>query len=108
MKTQKEDDIIDSSEKKLLSRMEFVQTAALGVIASNSLSPCPAFADADNDKTFVHYKNSCDDNLEKYYRISGETIYNKQGKAFFHHMGRGATKPERLLDWIDFWENNKQ
>ena len=62
----------------------------------------------DNDKTFVHYKNSCDDDLEKYYRISGETIYNKQGKAFFHHMGRGATKPERLLDWIDFWENNKQ
>ena len=24
----------------------------------------------DNNKTFVHYKNSCDDDLEKYYRIS--------------------------------------
>lgn len=56
MKTQKEDDIIGSSEKKLLSRMEFVQTAALGVIASNSLSSFPAFADADSDKTFVRIK----------------------------------------------------
>lgn len=55
MKTKKEDDIIDASEKKLFSRMDFVQTAALGVIASNS-SPFPAFADEDSGKTFTRIK----------------------------------------------------
>ena len=60
----------------------------------------------DSDKKFVHYKNSCDDELDQFYRISGETVYNKSGSPFFHHVGRGSSKPERLLDWLDFWENH--
>lgn len=62
----------------------------------------------DNDKKFVHYKNSHDDGLKQFYRISGETIYNKDGIPFFHHMGRGSSKPERLLDWLDFWEEHER
>ena len=58
MKTQKEDDFIDSSEKRLLSRMDFVKNASLGAIASNSVLTFPVFADedADSEKTFVRIK----------------------------------------------------
>ena len=59
----------------------------------------------DSGKKYIHYKNSLNDDLPMFYRASGETVYNKHGKAFFHHMGRGSTKPERLLDWLEFWKN---
>jgi hypothetical protein len=59
----------------------------------------------DSGKKYIHYKNSLNDDLPMFYKASGETVYNKHGKAFFHHMGRGSTKPERLLDWLEFWKN---
>lgn len=62
----------------------------------------------DNNKKFIHYKNSCDDDLKQFYRISGETVYNKDGVPFFHHMGRGSSKPNRLLDWLDFWKDHEK
>ena len=54
------------------------------------------------------YKNSNDDDLEKFYRNSGETIYNSDGKPFFHHIGRGSQKPERFRAWREFWNNYEQ
>ena len=61
-----------------------------------------------NNKKYIHYKNSNDDDLEKFYRNSGETIYNSDGKPFFHHIGRGSQKPERFRAWREFWNNYEQ
>ena len=62
----------------------------------------------DSNMKYVHYKNSNDDGLFKFYGNSGETIYNHEGNPFFHHIGRGSQKPERLSSWIEFWSNHKQ
>ena len=62
----------------------------------------------ENNKKFFHYKNSLDDDLKKIYRFFGETIYNQNGVPFLHHTGRGSTKPERILDWVEFIENYRQ
>lgn len=60
----------------------------------------------ENGKKYIHYKNSLNDNLRAFYGNSGETVYNSKGEPFFHHIGRGSSKPERFKNWREFW--NKQ
>jgi hypothetical protein len=62
----------------------------------------------DSSRQYVHYKNSNDDGLSKFYGNSGETVYNSEGEPFFHHIGRGSQKPERLSSWREFWSSAKQ
>jgi hypothetical protein len=62
----------------------------------------------DNNKKYIHYKNSLNDDVPSIYQGPGETVYNSKGDPFFHHVGRGVKKHYRFEKWKSFVEKFKE
>ena len=89
----------------IINEKGFFPEAVNGVMINDMSCKINQFC-IENGKKYIHYRNSLNDNLPAFYGNSGETVYNSKDEPFFHHIGRGSSKPERFKNWREFW--NKQ